>query len=264
MFIDNKYTKIYFNIIHNATQRVLTGYKENHHIVPKSLGGPNSADNIVALTAREHFICHRLLVKMTESTNKQKMAYAVRRMLTGISKNHKRDYIVSSKIYEIMRIENNKHLAGYTHSIETREKMSRSLKGRSFSNETLIKMSESRKGKPKPPHIADRLRTARLGAITSQETKNRISEALSGRIMSETHKSNLSKNHANVSGSNNPRAKTWEITSPEGIIYTISGEMGSFCKQHGLVTSTMRGIGRSGKTPASGKCAGWRVKILSS
>jgi len=76
MFLQNKYTKIYYQIINNAKNRLLEVgmYTERHHIVPKSLGGNNLDSNLVSLTAREHFICHRLLVKMTSGNNKRKMA----------------------------------------------------------------------------------------------------------------------------------------------------------------------------------------------
>jgi len=39
-------------------------YYENHHIIPKCLKGANNPDNLVLLTAREHFLAHWLLVKM--------------------------------------------------------------------------------------------------------------------------------------------------------------------------------------------------------
>lgn len=60
MFIENKYKIIYFRIINNAKTRALpTEYVETHHIIPKSLGGDNTKTNVVLLTGREHFICHR-------------------------------------------------------------------------------------------------------------------------------------------------------------------------------------------------------------
>ena len=40
-------------------------YCERHHIIPKSIGGSNSSYNLVNLTAKEHFIAHRLLEKLT-------------------------------------------------------------------------------------------------------------------------------------------------------------------------------------------------------
>ena len=36
-------------------------YYEKHHVVMKSMGGSDDPDNIVALTAREHFLAHWLL-----------------------------------------------------------------------------------------------------------------------------------------------------------------------------------------------------------
>ena len=66
-FIDNKYTRWYYAIVANARCRIVNGYTENHHIFPKSIGGDNSMDNLVLLTAREHFICHWLLTKMIKN-----------------------------------------------------------------------------------------------------------------------------------------------------------------------------------------------------
>lgn len=79
IFIANRYTLIYFSIIENARLRVLTKdqYKETHHIIPRSMGGDNSSDNLVDLTAREHFVCHKLLVRMTQGESRGKMAFAL-------------------------------------------------------------------------------------------------------------------------------------------------------------------------------------------
>lgn len=88
-FLDNKYTKIYYSIVDAAKDRtVLSGYSEVHHIIPKSLGGSNRKENLVAVTPNEHFICHRLLPKMTSGNSKSKMIYAIRRMVQR-SLNHR-------------------------------------------------------------------------------------------------------------------------------------------------------------------------------
>ena len=52
------YEKIYNQIIERAKNRVLEGYGEKHHIIPKCMGGKNNLDNLVNLTAREHFLSH--------------------------------------------------------------------------------------------------------------------------------------------------------------------------------------------------------------
>ncbi len=77
MYLDNKYTRIYYSIIDRAKNRVLNGYTEKHHIIPKSIGGSNTKDNLVKLTPREHFICHLLLPKMLEGLSRRKMTFAL-------------------------------------------------------------------------------------------------------------------------------------------------------------------------------------------
>jgi len=84
MFIENKYKTIYYQLIENARNRdELNQYMERHHIVPRSLGGTDDANNLVPLTPREHYIAHRLLTKITEGTDKSKMWWALHRMIHG-------------------------------------------------------------------------------------------------------------------------------------------------------------------------------------
>lgn len=54
---------------------------ELHHIIPRSIGGTDTPDNIIALTPKEHWIAHRILYRMTEGVAKQKMAYALIMMI---------------------------------------------------------------------------------------------------------------------------------------------------------------------------------------
>jgi hypothetical protein len=82
MYLQNKYTRWYYNIIQRAKLRILSSdiYVEKHHIIPQSIGGDNSESNIVRLTAREHFICHLLLAKMTTGLQRRSMAFAAWQM----------------------------------------------------------------------------------------------------------------------------------------------------------------------------------------
>lgn len=93
VYLNNKYTKWYYNLIYHARSRnEVSGYTEVHHIIPvcmykynnrsaKSQGflldNPNSADNLVVLTYREHLIAHWLLVKMVDRIWKFKMEAAL-------------------------------------------------------------------------------------------------------------------------------------------------------------------------------------------
>ena len=63
------YQSVYSEIIERAKSRglnkkLLKGYFEKHHIIPRSLNGTDDKSNLVLLTAREHFICHHLLWKI--------------------------------------------------------------------------------------------------------------------------------------------------------------------------------------------------------
>jgi hypothetical protein len=104
IFINNKYTRCYYSIISNAQSRVLSKkiYTERHHIIPKSLGGSNSKDNLVKLSAREHFICHLLLTKMTDGKNKMKMAKAAFMFATASSNQDR--YKINSHWYESLKL----------------------------------------------------------------------------------------------------------------------------------------------------------------
>ena len=61
------YKKIYYKIISHRLINIINkndGYYETHHILPRSLGGKDTQDNLVRLRAKEHYTCHLLLTKM--------------------------------------------------------------------------------------------------------------------------------------------------------------------------------------------------------
>ncbi len=102
IFIDNKYTRVYYNIIDKARVTSISTYTEKHHIIPRSLGGSDTKENLVALTARQHFVCHLLLTKMTTGIAKRKMLSSVF-YLTGKGKADRNNRIKSSRLYENLR-----------------------------------------------------------------------------------------------------------------------------------------------------------------
>ena len=73
---DSKYYTWYWNIINTAREQGRTGYVEKHHILPRKMGGTNKPDNLVKLSAREHFIVHRLLTKFTIGNSNFQMMFA--------------------------------------------------------------------------------------------------------------------------------------------------------------------------------------------
>lgn len=156
IFLKNKYTKWYINIIEAAKKRnhkkiSFDGY-ETHHIIPKSCGGSNTRDNLITLTIREHFLVHLLLIKMFDDNRRYKMYNAIHRMavsgcylvnsysFTTARKYHAEAVSVhrsnkSEREREISRknlkkaCEFNK---GRRYPVEHRTKISNALKGRKF------------------------------------------------------------------------------------------------------------------------------------
>ena len=100
IFINNKYTDWYYSIVNSATNRLNVGYTERHHIIPKSLGGLDDQSNLVRLTAREHFICHQLLTKMTTGLERIKMLHALGKF---VQVNHLQQRILNARQYDIAR-----------------------------------------------------------------------------------------------------------------------------------------------------------------
>lgn len=80
MFLNNKYTALYYKIIASAQERnhikILNDGYQTHHIIPRCFGGTNDLTNLVVLTYKEHRVCHRLLINMTSNDAKYKMMYA--------------------------------------------------------------------------------------------------------------------------------------------------------------------------------------------
>ena len=119
-FLNNKYTVWYYGIINDAKSRTTLGYTERHHIIPECLfqyrtrkgsagflpGDPNTLDNLVNLSAREHIICHWLLVKMVQKPWNLKMEQALSRMS---QQSFDRGITIPSIIYERMKIARSIH-----------------------------------------------------------------------------------------------------------------------------------------------------------
>lgn len=95
------YELIYQNLIFKSKDRIKNEneYYEIHHIIPRSIGGNDDIDNLVFLTAREHFLAHALLAKFTDEP-KLKFAFFA---MCNQSRSYQNRYIPPSKLYEIAK-----------------------------------------------------------------------------------------------------------------------------------------------------------------
>jgi len=190
------YELIHNLIINRAKTRSITTYTEKHHIIPKCLGGTDDIGNIVKLTAKEHYIIHKLLCEIYPDN--KKLHYALWRMMNPQTKNHTRSYNISSREYtrrrEIHRNEIRKlglSNKGKSQTPESVAKRAASNKGKKRSLETIEKLKQrpqSIKGvsKPNTHHIGKKrsdetrkkMSLAQIGKVTPEETRKKISEAV--------------------------------------------------------------------------------------
>ena len=182
------YEKIYNQIIERGRVRKLEGYIERHHIIPKCLGGTNDSENIVKLTAKEHFICHKLLTEIYP--NETVLHYAVR-MMANMKDMYGRTYNVGACEYQ--RLKEN-----IVVSEETRKKSSESKQGIPKSAAHRKKLSESaigRVGYWKNKHHSNdhriNLSKSREGYTHSEETKQKIGKSGIGKIISKSTREKL-------------------------------------------------------------------------
>jgi hypothetical protein len=171
MYLQNKYTRVYNSIIERAKSRETSNYTEKHHIIPKSLGGDDRDNNIVKLTPREHFICHRLLPRMLEGESKRKMTYALKIMTCD---------------RHGLRFKPNSRILNYI-----KEQARQSQIGVPLSEERKAKIKQKRSLQKTSEVTREKMRKAHTGRVHSEETKLKISKSTKGRIISEEQKEKI-------------------------------------------------------------------------
>jgi HNH endonuclease. len=188
MFLDNKYYKWYIELTSKQDRR-LDCYIEKHHIVPRSMGGKDTKENLVVLTAREHYIAHLLLTKCVENKYKGKMLHAYIMMAQVKDSNQERFYKINSRIFEVRKIESDKLKREYKHTEKARESISKNLKGvpkPEFTEEHKNNISKGHKGQKA-------WNEGLKGVVKcSDETKAKMSESAKGRVVKDSTKNKLS------------------------------------------------------------------------
>jgi len=194
------YERIYTQLIDRARTRTLLGYKERHHIIPRCIGGNNDALNLVDLTAREHFIAHKLLCEIYPNIKGIQLAFWA--MVVYKSKKNQRTYKISAREYESLRLDvieiirdTQLNREKWTHTPKTKQKIKAALMGKKKSKEHTTKIWESRNrnGNNIPwnkgvigiikdsDETKEKKRLAHLGKKRkphSEETKQKIRESL--------------------------------------------------------------------------------------
>ncbi len=174
MFINNKYTNWYIDLISSAQNNPPTvdTYTENHHIIPRCMEGPNTHENLVRLTGKAHYIAHLLLTKMTVGSHKRKMLFALWKM-TSSNKNQSRYKITASR-YEIIkrdmaiaiREQNTGRIVPEQEKAKARERMAKR------------NHVPWNKGIKMPEEFGQNIAKLRTGSKSSEETRSKISAGI--------------------------------------------------------------------------------------
>lgn len=216
------YQKIYDSLVQKAKsenrKRRKGTYYEMHHIIPCCMGGNDKKENLVLLTAREHFICHWLLVRIYPKNSK--LIHAFFTMCNYRSPNQER-YIPSSRTYEEAKklfsereisqeIRDNiskgntgkkrteEQLVNYRGkrdlSEETREGMKQRGRERRHTQEEKDKIGNSHRGQKYTPYSEETLANVRRLAaerVVSEETKKKQSDASLGKPKTPEHRQKI-------------------------------------------------------------------------
>ena len=216
------YLKIYTNLISIAVSKNRRKVKRNskdytyyevHHITPKSFfvknGGwiasdPDIAENLVLLTAKEHFVAHHLLCKIY---NYPSIQYAFWAMCNQASGDQERRYKITCITYESAKknfsLTHSKTMTGERNPnykrIFTEEE-------RKLVSERMTRIRQHTKwghSDEEKKNRAERMTGARnpqFGKVRSAEHRKRMSDATKGRKLSEERKKQIS---ITSSGENN-------------------------------------------------------------
>ena len=97
------YLNRYIKFVTFAKQLIANDkYIESHHILPQSMGGLNDDDNLVKLSARQHYLAHWMLWKAYKS---KEMTFAFFSMSNQSNQYQGRNRRINSRIYENLRNE---------------------------------------------------------------------------------------------------------------------------------------------------------------
>lgn len=255
MFLDNKYLKWYMRLVSKQEQNC---YTEVHHIIPRSMGGTNSKDNLVPLSLKAHLVAHHLLTKITSGGDLRKMLYAYRAM-SNLNIHGKRTKITTRQyafirqslrglpVSDQQRLNMRNAQLGKVLSEEHRKKIGDGGRGKKRTLETRQNISESLLGREFSIEHRANISKGRIGQSLSNETKNKLSKSMSGRSWNDEHCLLISKGLEKF---------RYTLVSPEGQTF-ITDNLKSFSASIGIPYTSLNPMSKIGGTHKSG----WVINI---
>lgn len=179
------YTNHYNSLIERAKTRILEGYSESHHIIPKCRGGTDDENNLVKLTPEEHFLAHQLLIKMFPED--EKLIFAAWMMCS----NNQFQQRTNNKRFGWLRRAFN--TAQKSQVRKKRAKETKPRKKRTLSKEHRDKISQAGMGKIITPEQKLKMSASQKGRKFSEQSRQKMSESAKGKKLSSETRSKLSK-----------------------------------------------------------------------
>jgi hypothetical protein len=211
-------------------------YFERHHIVPVCMGADESSklssNNIVLLTAREHFIAHLILAEI--HPDNYEIVYALFAISNQRSKDLKR-HITSAKTYERIK----------TEFAKKQSERKKGKPGTPWSDETRKKLVPLMKGRKVSDEAKEKLRNCNLGKKYGEETKKKLSKIHKGRNHSEETKEKLSQSKI---GNKNPMFGKTHDGFNKKEIYQYDFKTGIFIQKWKSIRFAAREIGCNQKS----------------
>lgn len=234
LFLRNKYTNCYFKIIKRAQERKkLLGYFENHHIYPKGIGGLNDKENLIKLTAKEHYVCHLLLIKMCRlKKHKRSMCYALFQFKRNHSKKGKR---FTGALYEILKTKLKPLISG---------------KNNPFYGKGYLVSGKNN-------HFYGKHHSKKTKEIIRKSSARFIGElnAFYGHKHTDAYKKQASESRIGLKLK--CRNGNYKLIDTKGKIYIVKEGIKSFCKEHDLVMPNVIAAAKKGY-----KTKGWKVSYV--
>lgn len=202
------YHRIHNEIIDRALNRIEPlEHVEQHHIIPISLGGEDCRSNIARLTPREHFLIHKILIRLNSGIARRKMINAFCYM--AFTRNNKcLRRRVKARDYEYAR----KICKDGMYTKERNEKISKSRLAKIASG-----WRQERTDETKTKHRRTLAQKKTNGIGISDHHKAAISKGLIGNkngignILNDEHKGKIS----------DANAKTYQVEDPSGKIFDV-------------------------------------------
>jgi hypothetical protein len=157
------YLNRYNKFIGALKEQTIDGYYELHHIIPKSSGGSNDKSNLIALTARQHYIAHWMLWK-AYGENMTRAFF----MMSSVGRYER----VSSKTYDKARKD---------YSQQVKIQMANKPNVPKFTPEHREKLRQAKLGRKLSEETKEKIRKYRLGKKMSKEFCQKVSEAKKGK-----------------------------------------------------------------------------------